>query len=140
MGTPIATPAEAFAAIALAAVACDGELAALEARSLRQQLEFRHPFRNYGDDAMGALLDRLLGLLREQGWQSLIRIAAPLLNPEQSETALAVAASLVQADHVESSAELTFLAELRSTLAIDPERGAVIVDVVALLHRDSLAS
>ena len=41
----IADAAEAFAAIALAAVACDGELASSEARSLRQHLEFRHPYR-----------------------------------------------------------------------------------------------
>ena len=53
MGTPeqstINTAAEAFAAVALAAVACDGELAAVEARSLRQQLEFRVPFRTYSE-------------------------------------------------------------------------------------------
>ena len=52
--------AEAFAAIALAAVACDGELAALEARGLRQQLEYRQPYCTYSDLAMADLLDRLL--------------------------------------------------------------------------------
>ena len=60
------TSAEAFAAIALAAVACDGELASLEARSLRQQLEFREPYCQLSDLAMGELLDRLLQLLRKQ--------------------------------------------------------------------------
>ena len=137
--SPISTAAEAFAAIALAAVACDGELASLEARSLRQQLEFREPYRQLSDQAMGDLLDRLLRLLREQGWQALVNQAAPLLPPEAAETALAVAAALTQADHVESSAEQPFLASLSQALAVDSERARVIVDVVAILNRDSLA-
>ncbi len=130
--------AEAFAAIALAAVACDGELAALEARSLRQQLEFRHPYRELGDAAMAVLLDKL-GLQRQQGWQGLVQQAAPHLQGEQAETALAVAASLTQADHVESNAEQTFLHSLSSALAVAPDRARVILEVVAILNRDSLA-
>jgi len=39
---------------------------------------------------------------------------------------------------VESSAELTFLDQLSKSLAIAPERAHVIVDVVAVLNRDSL--
>lgn len=136
----ISTAAEAFAAVALAAVACDGELASLEARSLRQQLEFRHPYCQWSDAAMGELFDRLLELLRSQGWQELVQQAAPLLEPHAAETALAVAAALTQADHVESSAEQTFLASLSQALAVDPARATMIVEVVALLNRDSLAS
>jgi len=137
--SPISTAAEAFAAIALAAVACDGELASLEARSLRQQLEFREPYCQLSDQAMGELLDRLLQLLREQGWEALVSQAAPLLTPEAAETALAVAAALTQADHVESKAEQTFLVTLSQALAVESERARVIVDVVAILNRDSLA-
>ena len=144
MGTPeqftITTAAEAFAAVALAAVACDGELAAVEARSLRQQLEFRHPFRTFSDGAMAALLDRLLAILRQQGWPALVDQSVPHLNAEQGETALAVAASLTQADHVESSAETSFLGQLSEALGIAPARAATIREVVALLNRDSLAS
>ena len=135
----ISTAPEAFAAVALAAVACDGELASLEARSLRQQLEFRHPYRDWSDAAMGDLLDRLLQLLREDGWPELVRQAAPLLEGQAAETALAVAAALTQADHVESSEEHSFLASLSQALALDPARAAQIVEVVAVLNRDSLA-
>ena len=138
--SPISTAAQAFAAVALAAVACDGELATLEARSLRQQLEYRQPFCELGDQAMGALLDNLLQLLRLQGWEALVAQAAPLLNSQQAETALAVAAALTQADHVESSAEVTFLHTLSDALAVEPERARVILEVVAILNRDSLAS
>jgi len=138
--SPISTAAQAFAAVALAAVACDGELATLEARSLRQQLEYRQPFCELGDQAMGALLDNLLQLLRLHGWEALVVQAAPLLNAQQAETALAVAAALTQADHVESSAEVTFLHTLSDALAVEPERARVILEVVAILNRDSLAS
>lgn len=131
---------QAFAAVALAAVACDGELAIVEARSLRQQLEFRQPFCTYSDATMAALLDQLLGTLRLQGWEALVAQAAPHLNPDQSETALAVAVSLIQADHVESRPESSFLAVLGETLGIAPERATTIRDVVSLLNRDSLAS
>ena len=137
--SPISTAAEAFAAVALAAVACDGELTNLEAKSLRQQLEFREPYCHLSDEAMGDLLDRLLRLLREQGWQALVSQAAPLVPPEAAETALAVAAALTQADHVESTAEQTFLTALIQALAVENERARVIVDVVAVLNRDSLA-
>mgnify|MGYP006280906777 CR=1 FL=1 len=144
MGTPetprINTAAEAFAAVALAAVACDGELAALEARSLRQQLEFRQPFCDYSDRAMAELLDRLLTILRVEGCGALVAQAAPYLEAEQSETALAVAASLTQADHVESSSEVCFLGELSDALGVEPGRAAQIREVVALLNCDSLAS
>jgi hypothetical protein len=137
--SPITTAAQAFAAVALAAVACDGQLATVEARSLRQQLDYRQPFCDLGDPARGALLDNLLQLLRLHGWEALVSQAAPLLNRQQAETALAVAAALTQADHVESSAEVTFLHTLSDALALEPDRARVIVEVVALLNRDSLA-
>jgi hypothetical protein len=57
---------EAFAAIGLAAVACDRTLDAGEAAMLRQLLEVRSPYANLGEAVMGAmfdgLLERLLGI------------------------------------------------------------------------------
>ena len=135
----LSSRAEAFAAIALAAVACDGELAALEARGLRQQLEYRQPYCNLSDTAMAELLDRLLLILREQGCEGLVRQAAPLLEPHQRETALAVAADLTRADHIETRAEHRFLLELAEQLQITPARTAQILEVIALLNCDSLA-
>ena len=135
----ISTAAQAFAAVALAAVACDGELAAAEARALRQQLEFRQPFCRMDDAAMGDLLDGLLTILRQAGWQALVEQAAPRLEAAQAETAFAVAAGLTLADHVESNSEQDFLEKLSVTLKLSTERAATIRDVVSLLNRDSLA-
>lgn len=131
--------AEAFAAIALAAVVCDGELSAVEARRLRQQLESRRPFSERGEAEMAALLDRLLAILRSQGCEALVRQAVPQLRPIQRQTALAVAADLTWADHVETGSEHQFLLNLAEQLQIDAERCALILEVIHLLNSDSLA-
>ena len=59
--------AEAFAAIALAAVACDGSLGRDEAHALRTQLEYRSWYSSSTEADMGDLFDRLLHRLRDHG-------------------------------------------------------------------------
>jgi uncharacterized tellurite resistance protein B-like protein len=135
----VTSPAEAFAAIALAAVACDGELAGLEARRLRQQLEYRQPYCDQGDAGMVRLLDLLLQILRENGCEALVSQSTPWLNPTQRETALAVAADLTRADHVETGSERRFLERLAEQLQIPAERSATIFEVIRVLNSDSLA-
>jgi len=136
----LTSAADAFAAIALAAIAADGELSAVEARALRQQLEFRQPFRRFSDQQMGELLDRVLAQLRGSSCEALLKQATPLLSVEQRETALAVAAHLIHADHIETQSELSFLAQLQEAFGLDASRSASILEVISLLHRDSLAS
>ena len=136
---PITSAPEAFAAIALAAVACDGELAGAEARRLRQQLEFRQPFCDASEAEMAALLDRLLLALREQGCQGLVEQAVALLPLEHRDSAFAVAADLTAADHVETGDERRFLQQLADQLEIPADRRAQILEVIALLNCDSLA-
>ncbi len=136
----LTSAADAFAAIALAAIAADGELSAVEARALRQQLEFRQPFRRFSDQQMGELLDRVLAQLRGSSCEALVKQATPLLSVEQRETALAVAAHLIHADHIETQSELSFLAQLQEAFGLDASRSASILEVISLLHRDSLAS
>jgi hypothetical protein len=134
------TPSEAFAAIALVAVACDGRLDQEEARALRQQLEGRTPFCERDEKEMALLFDQLLGLLRSEGWESLLRSAVPRLLPEQQETAFAMAAHLVHADRVIDPTEVRLL-ELMAELVDRPsEICERILGVVTLLHRDCLAA
>jgi hypothetical protein len=138
--SPIATTAEAFAGVALAAVACDGELANEEIRALRQQLEYRLPYRALSDREMGDLLDRLLTVLRSEGVSALTAQCASLLPAEVRETALAMAASLIHADHIQTPSEHAFLAELGAVLKVADQRAQEIIAVISLLHRDSIAS
>ena len=133
------TPSEAFAAICLAAVGCDGQLGREEAKLLRSQLEFRHPFASSSEDSMATLFDQLLAVLRNEGWSELVRRAVPQLNPDQRETVLALAAHLVRVDRLVQPAEEAFLSELSVALALPDGRAAQILDVIAILHRDCLA-
>ena len=134
------TPGEAFAAIALAAIACDGSMDRQEAVALRGQLNKRTPFRDLSDDSMGSLFDRLIAQIRDQGWESLINEALPQLTLSQQETALAMAAMLVHCDRVVDPAEDAMLRLMANQLKLPEGRAAQILDVINVLSRDSLAS
>lgn len=132
--------AEAFAAIALGAVACDGVLGREEAHALRRHLEYRTPYCDRSEEQMGELFDRLLTVLRQDGGlHQLIDQALPVLNPDQLETSLALAAQLVHADRVVEEAESAFLAMLCERLPQGKERCEAIVAAIVALNRDSLA-
>jgi hypothetical protein len=131
--------AEAFAAIALVAVACDGVVDPLEARLLRAQLDGRHPYRERSEEGMGRLFEALLDQLHSEGWRALISRAIPALSLDQQETALAMAAHLVHGDQSVSGEEHGLLTEMASLMTLPAQRSAQILDVIAVLHRDSLA-
>ena len=133
------TDAEAFASIALAAVACDGTLGREEAHALRRSLEFRTPYRDRTEQEMGALFDRLLVTLREQGVDQLVTEALPALTPIQQETAFAVAVQLTHADREVSAAESLFLNQLCERLSLPDGRAVLIMEAIMALHRDSLS-
>ena len=133
------TPAQAFAAICLAAVASDGVLGRDEARSLRIELEFRTPYVAMDEQAMASLFDDLLAIWREEGTEALVSQAVPQLNEQQRETALAVAIQLVRADRVLEPEEHAFITDLAQQLQLPEETSKAIVEVMDMLHRDALA-
>lgn len=133
------TPTEAFAALALVAVACDGVLDHAEAQNLRQQLEYRSPYRDLSEATMGAMFDDLLEQLRRDGWQGLLARALPLLNSQQQETGLAMAAQLVHCDRVVQPEEKEMLEAMARQTTLSAERADQILEVIAVLHRDSLS-
>ena len=133
------TPAEAFAAIPLAAVCCDSNFDREEAHILKDQLIHRSPYRAMTPVAFAELIDGLLRLFRRDHWQELIRQAAPALTAAQQEVAFGLAAQLVFCDRVVKPEEETFLTTLGSELSLPPGRAAQIQEVFALLQRDVLA-
>ena len=135
----ITTP-EAFAAIALAAVACDGKLGRDEAHALRCQLENRSLYSDCSEAEMGELFDRLLLLLREQGVQGLIASALPQLNRPQQQSALAVAAHLVHADRKITAEETDLLDPLTRQMTLPENETSMIIEAIAALNRDMLDS
>ncbi|MFN9545649.1 MAG: tellurite resistance TerB family protein [Cyanobacteriota bacterium] len=132
------SPAEAFAAIALAAVACDGSVDPHEAALLRTVLEGRHPYLERSEESMGRLFEGLLDQLHAEGWRELISRAIPALSLSQRETALAMAAHLIHGDRKVSAEEVGLLAELAAQMGLPDDRGDQILEVIAVLHRDSL--
>lgn len=133
------TPAEAFAAIPLAAVCCDSSFDREEAHILKEQLIHRTPYRTMTPVAFGELINGLLHLFRRDHWQELIRQAVPALTVEQQEVAYGLATQLVFCDRVVKPEEESFLTTLGSELSLPPGRAAQIQGVFALLQRDVLA-
>ena len=134
------TTPEAFAAIALAAVACDGKLGRDEAHALRCQLENRSLYSDCSEAEMGELFDRLLLLLREHGVQGLIASALPQLNRPQQQSALAVAAHLVHADRKITTEETDLLDQLTRQMTLPDNEACMVVEAIEALNRDMLDS
>jgi len=134
------TPAEAFAAIPLAAVCCDSNFDREEAHVLKEQLINLSPYRSMTPLALAELIDGLLRIFRRDHWQELVRQAVPALTAAQQEVAYVLAVKLVFCDRVVKPEEEAFLTTLASELSLPPERAAQIQEVFALLQRDVLAS
>lgn len=130
--------AEAFAAIALAAVSSDGTLERNEAQALRRQLEDRSIYSSFSELAMGEMFDNLLKKLRDQGVNGLIDSALPSLNIPQQESALAVAAYLINADRIVNELELEFLNRLASKTNLPDGEATAILKAIEALHRQDL--
>ena len=128
----------AFAAIALAAVASDGVCTREEARALRRELEFRHPYVHMDEKAMGTLFDQLLRRIREDGHGALVTEAAGALNHQQQLTAFAVACNLVRSDYRTTPEEEAFLEDLARAMDLDAAERKAIPDVLTILYRDAL--
>lgn len=88
---------------------------------------------------MGAMFDDLLEQLRRDGWQGLLARALPLLNSQQQETGLAMAAQLVHCDRVVQPEEKEMLEAMARQTTLSAERADQILEVIAVLHRDSLS-
>jgi tellurite resistance protein len=96
----------------LAAVASDGYLADEEARGISAALSRMKLFRSYSNDVMGRLFDKLLGILRRDGINTLFNAAKESLPHDLQETAFAVATDLVLADGTVTEEEQNFLNDL----------------------------
>lgn len=129
---------EAFAAIALAAVACDGKLGRDETHALRLQLEYRSLYVGLSEAQMGDLFDNLLKLLRSGGVEGLISAALPVLSLPQQESALAVAAHLVHADREVTPEESALLDKLSVDMSLPDSDAQMVIRSIAALNRTSL--
>jgi hypothetical protein len=128
--------ADAFAAVALAAVCWDGVLSMAGSRSLRHALDYRQPFRDYDEAQMMQLLDSLLRQLREKGAQHLMVDGAAILNARQRGAAFAVAAEIMRSDGPLQDDEQNILINLAAVLELDSALSSEILRVMDILHAE----
>lgn len=128
-------PAEAFAAIALIAVAADGYAADSEVQAIMTTLSRMHLFRTYPDDVMRRMFDRLLSILQRQGADILLGAAIAALPHDLQETAFAVTTDIVLADGEVTEEEEDFLNQLYQVLEIPEEIATKIIDVMLIKNR-----
>ena len=133
------TEAEAFAAIALAAVAADGKIRLDESSALRKVLEHRRPFREMSEQALCNLAIKLMKSLESYGVRGLMDRALLKLSPDMQESALAVAAHLVYSDRWVKPQETEFLNYLVDQVQLPQgSDGASIVRAFEIFYRDTL--
>jgi tellurite resistance protein len=128
----------AFAAVALAAVSWDGTLTMAGTRALRHALDYRAPYKGRGDKEMITLMDDLLQALRAKGSIGLMEEAAGVLDDRQRHTAYAVAAEIMRSDGPLQEQEQAILADLATTLKLDPEETVKVLEVMDVLHASIL--
>ncbi len=129
------SPAEAFAAITLSAIASDGYLSDEESRGISLALSRMKMYRSYPNDVMQRMFDKLLGILRREGMNSLFDSAKDSLPYEMRESAFAVATDLILADGVVAQEEQEFLNDLYHFLSLDAEVATRIVEVMLIKNR-----
>lgn len=129
------SPAEAFACIALVAIAADGYLSDQEGRDMTTMLARMRLFESYSADAMKQLFDRLLKLLKQYGPGALITQAKAALPEELRETAFAIATDLVLSDRTVTAQEQAFLDDLYQILEIPGTMALQIVQVMNIKNR-----
>ena len=128
-------PAEAFAAIALIAVAADGYMTDSEAQAISTTLSRMQLFRSYPADVMRKMIDRLLGILQREGIEVLFNAAITTLPDELKETSFAVATDIVLADGEVTQEEEKLLNDLYRALEISEENAVKIIDVMLIKNK-----
>ncbi len=128
------SPAEAFTAIALIAVASDGNPSQKQARDICEILSHLKLFSSYSEDDIISMLEILSGIIRHEGVNNLFNAAKDSLSEDFKESAFAVATDLVLADGIFVE-EKDFLRELYQALRIRGDNGEKIIEVMLIKNR-----
>jgi tellurite resistance protein len=129
------TPAEAVGAVALVAVAYDGHISSEEINTVWATLSRMQLFRNYSDDVVGRMFNKLSGLLKRLGVETLLQLAKESLPYELGPTVFAIATDLVFADGSVTSDEEQLLEYLYSLLGVPQNVAVQIIQVMAIKNK-----
>jgi hypothetical protein len=128
-------PHEGFAGILLGASACDGHIADEEVQSLFTMLGRMKMYQRYTEKNWSTLMNRLLGLLKRKGVDTLLEKATEAIPPELRATAFTNACDIVLADGVVEDDEKDFLDKLQNRLDIPDDEALNIVKVMVIKNK-----
>jgi tellurite resistance protein len=129
------TKQDAFAGILLGATASDGHIADEEARGLCTVLARMKLYDNWSDEKMGQTLNRIVGMIKREGVEEVLRKCARALPEELHQTAFANACDLVLADGVVEDEEKEFINKLWKVLGISGDDAKTIVQVMVIKNK-----
>ncbi|MGL5082221.1 MAG: tellurite resistance TerB family protein [Microcoleaceae cyanobacterium] len=129
------TPAEAFAAIALTAVAADGVITNSESQILRTTFTRMQLFQGYSAESKNEMLDRLLSQIKLEGYETLMKTAITKLPQDLRETAFAVATDITLSDGELADEEESLLDALYNSLGLSEEVANKIIDVMLIKNK-----
>ena len=129
------SPAEAFACVALVAIAADGYLSEQESQDMTMMLSRMRLFESYSKDLLHSLLDKLLRMLKQYGPETLISQAKAAMPPDLRDTAFAIATDLVLSDRTVTPQEQAFLDDLYRILEVPGDTALQIVQVMTIKNR-----
>ncbi|MGE5379390.1 MAG: tellurite resistance TerB family protein [Candidatus Saccharibacteria bacterium] len=129
------TKEEAFAVYPLAAIAADGVITEEEANGLIVSLIRMKMFRGYNGNQMGAMLNKLIGIIRKSGLDGLISMAKESLPEDMRETAFAVATDLALADGEIAQQEKDILTKFQQSLGISEDKAVNIIEVMLVKNK-----
>lgn len=127
--------AEAFAGILLSAVACDGHISEEEVQGLHTIAGRMKLYESYNGSKWSRMMDRLMGILKREGPETLLERSAKDLPEEMHETAFANACDLALADQGIEDEEKEYLSNLQRQLGLDREQALKIFKVMVIKNR-----
>ena len=129
------TPAEAFAAIALTAVAADGVITDSESQIIKSTLARMDLFNDYSSETKTEMMQRLLEQIQSHGYDSLMQAAIAKLPENLKDTAFAVATDIILSDGDLADEEEELLNALYNALDLSEELATKIIDVMLIKNK-----
>lgn len=128
-------PREAFSAVMLVTVAADGHISDEEAETVINVSNRMALFKNQTANDFNQMMNKLIGLLKKHGPDTLLQRAFAGLPKELRETAFAVAADLVFADGSVESDEKELLETIQRAMGISDDLALKILEVLVIKNR-----
>ncbi len=128
-------PAEAFAAVALIAVAADGVITDSESQGIASILSRMALFTEYSEAQKKEMIARLLKRIKNKETKALFDAAVAKLPQDLKETVFAVTTDLVLADGDVAKEEEQLLDELCNALEISEAVADKIIDVMMIKNK-----